>query len=240
MSNVGFAFPVLPGKESIAREVSDQLRSRRAEFQESRRRAGVSLERAYLQKAPDGTVLVVAYVEAQGSFGDVLRSYLTSGLELDRYFVEKNSEMTGIDFAAAPQGPEPELVREWTASGRTGRGRGLAFAAPLQPGKTDAARAFAHEAYVTRRAELNESRSATGLTREMVFLNQTPAGDLVVVYLEGRDPVDANRQFAESNSAFDRWFKDRCKEIFPPFVDFDQPVPPNEEVFSSAEATAGA
>jgi hypothetical protein len=233
MPNVGFAFPVLPGKESIIREVSGQLRSRRREFDESRRHAGVSLERAYLQTNPDGGLLVVAYVEAQSGFADVMRSYLTSGIELDRYFIQKNSEATGIDFSAGPQGPEPELVGEWVSGGAAGRQRGMAFAAPLQPGKTDAARAFAREAYVTRSPEMGESRSSKGLTREAVFLNQTPAGDLVVVYLEGADPVDANRQFAASNSTFDRWFKDQCKVIFPAFVNFDEPVPANEEVFST-------
>ena len=30
-----------------------------------------------------------------------------------------------------------------------------------------------------------ESRAAKGLTLEQVFLNQTPAGDVVVIYLEG-------------------------------------------------------
>jgi hypothetical protein len=57
---------------------------------------------------------------------------------------------------------------------------------------------------------------------------------VAVVYLEGADPVDANRQFAASNTAFDRWFKEQCKAIFPPFVNFDLPVPANEELFSSA------
>jgi hypothetical protein len=66
-----------------------------------------------------------------------------------------------------------------------------------------------------------------------VFLNQTPAGDVIVVYLEAANPNDANRRFAESNAPFDRWFKDECKKIFPPFIDFDQPVPENEEIFSS-------
>jgi hypothetical protein len=236
MPSVGFAFPVQPGKEGIIREVSDTLRARRSEFQESRQKAGVTLERAYLQKNADGGTLVVAYFEAQGSFGDVMRSFLTSGLELDRYFVERNSEATGIDFSAGPQGPEPELVGEWEAPGTSGRQRGMAFAAPLQPGMTDAARRFAQEAYVTRKTEMTESRSAKGLIREMVCLNQTPMGDIVVVYVEGTDPVDGNRQFAASQSPFDRWFKDRCKEIFPAFVNFDEPVPANEQIFDSAQS----
>jgi len=40
-----------------------------------------------------------------------------------------------------------------------------------------------------------------------------------------------NREFAASGAPYDRWFKDSLKEFFPPFVDFDQPVPANETVW---------
>jgi hypothetical protein len=233
MPSFGLVYPVLPGKESLVREVAGQLRERRSEYEQSRRRGGVTLERAYLQQNPDGSGLVIAYLEGDRGFGETMGALVRSDIPLDRYFIDKNKEATGIDFAAGPQGPEPELVGHWVAPGATQRGRGFAFAAPLQPGQAEAARQFAREAYTTRQAEMTESRAAKGLVREAVFLNQTPAGEVVVVYLEGADPVDANRQFAASTTPFDRWFKDRCKAIFPPFIDFDQPVPPNEEIFSS-------
>ncbi|HEY3058671.1 MAG TPA: DUF6176 family protein [Chloroflexota bacterium] len=234
MPSFGLIYPVLPGKESVVREVGSQLKERRSEREESRRRGGVTVERAYLQKNPDGSSLVVAYLEADRSFGEVMGALLSSDLPIDRYFIDKNQEATGVDFRAGPTGPEPELVGQWVAPGATQRAKGFAFAAPLQPGKTEAARTFAQEAYVTRQSEMAESRASKGLIREEVFLNQTPAGDMVVVYLEGNDPVDGNRQFAASNTPFDRWFKDRCREVFPAFINFDQPVPANEEVFSSA------
>ncbi len=34
-----------------------------------------------------------------------------------------------------------------------------------------------------------------------------------------------------AGAPYDRWFKDGLKEFFPPFVDFDQPVPANETVW---------
>jgi hypothetical protein len=121
-------------------------------------------------------------------------------------------------------------VGGWEDPG-AGRDAGLAFAVPLLPGKAGALRAWAREAYDSRRQELAESRRALGATREEVFLNSTPAGDLGVAYLEGKDPVEANRQFAASGTPYDRWFKDRLRELVPPFVDFDQPVPANETVW---------
>ena len=233
MPSFGLAFPVLAGKEPVTRDVAARLREQRDEYAQSRRLAGVSFERVYLQRNPDATSLVVAYLEGDRAFGEVMQALLSSDLSLDRYFIERNQEATGIDFRAGPTGPDPELVGEYVASNATRQGKGLAFAAPLQPGKTEAARQFAREAYATRRSELAESRSEKGITREAVFVNQTPNGDLAVVYLEGVDPVEGNRQFAASSSSFDRWFKDRCKEIFPAFVNFDEPVPANEEIFSS-------
>ncbi len=233
MPKYGLVFPVVSGKEPLVREVSQQMKQRRSEFEESRGAAGISIERAYLQTNPDGSSLVVAYVEGQRSFADTMKTLLESNRPIDRYFIDKNSEATGVDFRSMPPGSEPELVGEWAASGGGARQRGFAFAAPLQPGKTEAARQFAHEAYVTRREELADSRRGQGLIREEVFLNQTTMGDLVVVYLEGQDPVEGNRRFAASNSHFDRWFKDRCKDIFPEFIDFNQPVPANEELLSS-------
>jgi hypothetical protein len=228
----GIAFPVLPGKETLVREIAAELQRRRPEYEESRRQAGISVERAYLQKNPDGSSVVVAYLEADRSFADGMSVLVHSDRPIDHYFIDKNAEATGIDFRAGSAGPEPELVGQWIAPGATVRGRGFAFAAPLQPGKTEAGIAFAKEAYDGRKNEMAESRLAQKLTREEVFLNRTPAGDVIVVYLEGEDPIEANRQFAASNSAYDRWFKDRCKEIFPAYVDFDQPVPANEEIFS--------
>jgi len=58
-------------------------------------------------------------------------------------------------------------------------------------------------------------------------------GDVICVYIEGDDPVASNRRFAESSDAFDVWFKDRCKEIFPPEIDFNDPVPQVSEIFDS-------
>jgi hypothetical protein len=63
---------------------------------------------------------------------------------------------------------------------------------------------------------------------------------MIVVYLEGPDPYAGNVRFAQSNTPYDRWFKDRCKDIFAAFVDFDQPVPHNEEIFSWTRAESMA
>jgi hypothetical protein len=231
MAKFGFAVPILPGKEDLAAKVSiEEIRQRMAEYEQSRRHAGITMERVYLQRNPDGSNLLVVYVEAAGGLADVTRAFATSESEFDRWFFEVNQEISGIDFRQ-PRGDGPEHLASWEDTTIASRGTGLGFAAPALPGKTEAGRAWAREAFQARRDELTESRRALRQTREEVFLNTTPEGDVVVVYLEGEDPVRANRGFAASDAPYDRWFKDSLRELFPPFIDFDQPVPANETVW---------
>ena len=49
-------------------------------------------------------------------------------------------------------------------------------------------------------------------------------GQLFILCLGGDDPVKANRLFAESQQAFDRWFKDKAGPLLK--ANFDQPLPP--------------
>src|SRR5579884_726358 len=100
MPHYGFVFPVLPGKQPLVREISSQLKQRRAEYEDSRARAGMTVERAYLQNNPDGSGLVVAYVEGDRSFHAGMEVLIRSDAALDRYFIDMNSEATGLDFRA--------------------------------------------------------------------------------------------------------------------------------------------
>ena len=113
----------------------------------------------------------------------------------------------------------------------TTRRKGLAFVAPLLPGKVEAGRAFAKEAYVDRQAEFTESRRAIGGNVEVVTLTSTPMGDLLCGYLEATDPVEENRRFAASTRPYDVWFKNGLRDLFPPEVDFSKPLPPIMELW---------
>jgi hypothetical protein len=111
--------------------------------------------------------------------------------------------------------------------------KGLAFTAPLLPGATEGGTAFMNQAVGARLAEFEASRRGWGQNAEVVTLHHTPMGDVIALYLEGVDPVEGNRKFAASSAPFDRWFKDELKKLFPPEIDFDQPVPGIEEIFDS-------
>ncbi|HVS43553.1 MAG TPA: DUF6176 family protein [Candidatus Dormibacteraeota bacterium] len=228
------AFPVVPGKD--ASSVAAVLTARKNEYVESRERAGITMERAFEQPTPMGTFVVV-YMEAERSIADSMAAVAASGLPIDRDFIAAVREVHGVDMTQPPPGRPPEIVGEWVDPDVRDRRRGLAFCAPLIPGRTDAGRAFAQEAFVSRRSELAESRRALGQNVEVVALNSTPAGDIICVYLEGHDPVEGNRGFAASQRSYDVWFKQQLATIFPPQIDFSQPVPPITQIWDWQRST---
>jgi hypothetical protein len=109
------------------------------------------------------------------------------------------------------------------------------FALPLLAGKTEAARAFLRELEGERQAAYAASEARLGLTKEVWALQALPEGGSYVVYFEGADVPGAFRQFAASQDAFDRWFKDRVRETTG--ADLNTPPPgPMSEILSVYEA----
>jgi hypothetical protein len=238
MNRYALPYPIPPGiSDADVKGAARHFEAHAADYRESRRRAGITLERVYLQKTPMGGV-VVAYIEGEWPFGEAFAALMDPSLELNRYFADFLHRVHGLDLAAAGAAPPPETIGVWTDPAVTTRKRGLAFTAPGIPGKEDYGKAFAREALVTRSDEFAASRRAQPVSVEVITLMQTPMGPFVSVYLEGDDPVEANRRFAASQSAFDRWFKDECRKVFPPEIDFDVPLPPIEQFFDSAALLA--
>lgn len=233
MGSYALVFPVLPGKsDTDVRSIAKMLSADPSAYREARTRSGVMLERAYLQKTPMGD-FVVAYLEASGEFGPTMAAMVSSDHPVDRTFVDLVREIHGIDLRQPPAGPPPETLAAWSDPTVKTRGRGMAFSAPIAPGKTAAGREFVKKAFEVRVTEFAASRRALRENLEVITLQPTPHGDVINVYLEGVDPFDANRRFAASTSAYDVWFKEQLKEVFPPFVDFDKPVSGVEEIFDS-------
>ena len=230
MSRTALVFPVLPGKD--ARDIANELKSRPREYEQSRRRLGITMERAYLQHTPMGD-FVTSYIEAEGDVFEKFGRLATSDLDIDRYFVRAVREIHGADLTQPMPGPLPETVAAWIDPTAKGRGRGLALCAPLAPGATERARAFVADAY--HRDEFTASRRRLNVSEELLTLQSTPQGDIVGIYIEGDDPAKGNAGFAASQDPFDLWFKEELTKIFPPAVDFSKPVEGIEELFDSTK-----
>jgi len=230
MSRTALVFPVLPGKD--ARDIATELKSRPREYEQSRRRLGITMERAYLQHTPMGD-FVTAYIEAEGDALEAFGKLPSSDLEIDRYMLKAMREIHGADLTQAMPGPLPETIAAWVDPTAKGRGRGMALCAPLAPGATERARAFVADAY--HRDEFTASRRRLDVSEELLTLQSTPQGDIVGIYIEGDDPAKGNAGFAASQDPFDLWFKEELTKIFPPAVDFSKPVEGVEEIFDSTK-----
>jgi hypothetical protein len=232
MARYALVFPALEGKsDTDLKSIAEMFRADPDGYRASRQRHGVTLERAYLQKTPMGS-FVVAYQETKRDFGDTMSSLAASDLPIDRRFVEMVRDLHGVDLLQPP-GALPETLAAWIDPEVTGPRRGMAFCAPLAPGKTEAGRAFVQEAFEARRGELEASRRALGENKEVITLQPTPMGDLVNVYIEGNDPWEGNRGFAASTTQYDLWFKGMLGDLFPPEIDLTKPVEGVEEIFDS-------
>jgi hypothetical protein len=195
MSRTALVFPVLPGKD--ARDIANEMKARPREYEQSRKRAGITMERAYLQHTPMGD-FVVAYIEAESDPLEMFGKLPSSDLDIDRYFVKAVKEIHGADLTQPMPGPAPETVAAWFDPMAKSRGRGMALCAPLSPGETGRARAFVADAYT--RDEFTASRRKLNVNAELITLQSTPHGDIVGIYIEGDDPVKGNEGFAASRS----------------------------------------
>ncbi|MGH3428147.1 MAG: hypothetical protein ACRDQZ_11380 [Mycobacteriales bacterium] len=232
MARGALAFPVPSGKtEADIRSIANAFKADPKGYWESRQSIGCTMERAYWQQTPMGD-FVVAYLESSaGSVAEAFGRAAADETPMGKFFRTQVLAVHGIDITQPPPGPPPEVVAQWSDPMVTKRGKGFAFGAPLIPEMESYAREWAADAFA--REGMTESRRALKGCLEIVTLIPTPQGPIVAVYVEGEDPVAANAGFAASTSDFDMWFKENLAKIFPPFIDFSQPVPGVTEIFDS-------
>ena len=103
----------------------------------------------------------------------------------------------------------------------------FAFVFPVLPGKAEQARIFGKEVTGPRASEMDASRRPLGVTREAVWVHETPMGDFGIVLIEAENVAEANKGFAQSTEAFDGWFKKTLLDFSG--VDFNEPIPAMSE-----------
>ena len=109
------------------------------------------------------------------------------------------------------------------------------FALPIRPDKTPAARAFLQQLERERKSDYAASEQRLRITKEVWALQQSPMGELFVVFFQSEDVGGAVGQFVGSQDQFDQWFKRELKDITG--VDLNVPPPgPLSEILSVYEA----
>ena len=105
----------------------------------------------------------------------------------------------------------------------------IGFIAPLLPGKTETDRAAMVSCWRGERREAYEaSRKRLGITREAVYIQPTPNGDVAVVYWEADEIETALKGIGTSDDPFDAWFRDHLQEVHG--IKAEEGFPPPEQV----------
>jgi hypothetical protein len=67
-----------------------------------------------------------------------------------------------------------------------------------------------------------------GITREAVWIQSTPDGDVAVVVPEAHDIEAAMGAMATSDEPFDKWFREHIRDVHG--IDLAESAPPPEQV----------
>ena len=114
MNQICLVIPITPGKSEDARNFMRELEDeRKADYDQSERRIGITKEVWYLASAPGGDQFV-AYMETP-DFGKALSLFSASRNEFDLWFKRRLADSTGLDLNTPPSGPLPELLSSYSA-----------------------------------------------------------------------------------------------------------------------------
>jgi hypothetical protein len=89
----------------------------------------------------------------------------------------------------------------------------LAIVFPLTTGKAEAMRSWGEEILGPRRSEYQAFCCHLGLTKHRMYLQQTPQGETVIMYLEGNDLQRTFQALRTSQDPFVVWFRQRAKDL---------------------------
>lgn len=102
------AIPVLQGQEQEFQNFAHDLKDTYyEEFQASRRKLGVR-ERAFLQQTPMGEMVIVT-LEGEDP-EKAFQEFAKGNDAFTKWFVESVKRLHGVDLAAPPPGPLPEMI----------------------------------------------------------------------------------------------------------------------------------
>lgn len=105
----------------------------------------------------------------------------------------------------------------------------IAFTVPILPGKTERDREVMRSCWQgERQADHQASRRRMGITRESVWLQPTPGGDVAIVFFEADELAGAFDGLATSQDPFDAFFREYVLDVHG--VDLTQGFPPPEQV----------
>ncbi len=209
MPSIVIAAPVLPGKTNVGREFGKAVMGeKRKEMTESRSSIGEVRETVCLYRTPLGDSIAVLIEASDPVWAN--KQFAASKTPFDTWFKTKAKEVTGVDYNQ----PLPPLEHLFEARIGTPSNNLIAWAAPILPGKTPAARALFKDLSTTRAKDYLASMVRAGKTHESVWLMPSPMGEFATGYTEGPNLQKSMDYVSTSKDAYDGWYRSRMLEIF--------------------------
>ena len=117
MPTIAMVLPIPPEKLEFWRAAMQQVAGPRLkEFDASRRRAGVTSTKVWLQKGPGGPMELLV-IEADDP-ARMFAEFGSSQEPFDVWFRAITADVYGLDMTKPPPAPPPELLLDWRAEVR--------------------------------------------------------------------------------------------------------------------------
>lgn len=95
------------------------------------------------------------------------------------------------------------------------------MAVPILPGKTESLKAMFKTVKEEKWKDYERVQKKSGIEKERDFLQMTPMGDMLLIYMESKDIQKTFASFLTSKDPFDIWYIEEIKKNTG--VDFSQP-----------------
>ena len=107
-------FPVLPGKEAEARKFAEEVMGSHRDHNEAIMKATSTSRTTWtINETPAGTVVLV-WFEADDIEAAFAHMATATGEDVE-WMRGRIKELSGIDMSAPPEGPQPEVILDWSA-----------------------------------------------------------------------------------------------------------------------------
>ena len=212
MSSTAITFRILPGMTPAALGfIKEAVGPRGAEHDESRRRLGITREKAWIENTNEGDVLVFFF--EGGDLKAAMSMLGESDNMYDLWFREKMFTLTGADLCDLRQVKPSELIFEAQVDTPGGGAASTAVVLHILPGETGEMSQLVEQLAGPRAEEYRDMLQRHGLERSRMYLQRRPSGETVVLYAEGRDPGASIAGFARSSQPFDAWLREMMLKV---------------------------
>ncbi|MBC7645094.1 MAG: hypothetical protein H7123_08205, partial [Thermoleophilia bacterium] len=233
MDTVAFVTRIKPGKVAALTDFCAALESgQRPEVIDSHRRAGLVREQVFVQYAPMGELAI--FVWDTDDAARVFRSFATDASDHGAWYRSELHEICGLDFFSSEEFVSPIICGEWLSKSWSLHGfEGSALCFPLATGKNHLARGWVTGLMPRGRYHQKYWRMCKkfGVTRQLFCAQQTPDGEIAIMYGEGVHDwfPNAYQSIAMSDDSFLKLWRTKLNDIAALIMFGADPTPPRVE-----------